>query len=136
MSSPVTTMITLVGLVTTITNPTKVIHGVSVAEEVGRHTQTHKIYIFFSPPCYIVILYRQSLTVTCDIFMEKMNAGGVFIAARVDKGGQSIRSAKGVFFWVFADGTYKVTNDLGQYNLSLLQPSIRMIKDVLPLVND
>lgn len=49
---------------------------------------------------------------TCDVFMEKMNAGGVFIAARVDKGGQSIRSAKGVFFWVFADGTYKVTNDL------------------------
>ncbi|XP_006785920.1 galactocerebrosidase isoform X1 [Neolamprologus brichardi] len=56
--------------------------------------------------------YWQSLTVTCDVFMEKMNAGGVFIAARVDKGGQSIRSAKGVFFWVFADGTYKVTNDL------------------------
>lgn len=114
MSSPVTTMITLVGLVT---NPTKVIHGVSVAQEVDRHTKH-----FFSPPCYIVILYRQSLTVTCDVFMEKMNAGGVFIAARVDKGGQSIRSANGVFFWVFADGTYKVTNDLGQYNLSLLQP--------------
>uniref|UniRef100_A0A669ETW5 Galactocerebrosidase n=1 Tax=Oreochromis niloticus TaxID=8128 RepID=A0A669ETW5_ORENI len=56
--------------------------------------------------------YWQNLTVTCDVFMEKMNAGGVFIAARVDKGGQSIRSAKGVFFWVFADGTYKVTNDL------------------------
>lgn len=73
---------------------------------------------------------------TCDVFMEKMNAGGVFIATRVDKGGQSIRSAKGVFFWVFADGTYKVTNDLGQYNLSLLQPYIRVIKDVLPLVND
>lgn len=47
MSSPVTTMITLVGLVTTITNPTKVIHGVSVAEEVGRHT---KYFFFFLHP--------------------------------------------------------------------------------------
>lgn len=52
--------------------------------------------------------------VTCDVFMEKVKTGGVFIAARVDKGGQSVRSAKGIFFWVFADGTYKVTNDLGQ----------------------
>ncbi|XP_041810336.1 galactocerebrosidase isoform X2 [Chelmon rostratus] len=54
----------------------------------------------------------QDLTVTCDVFMESVQTGGVFIAARVDKGGQSIRSAKGVFFWVFADGSYKVTNDL------------------------
>ncbi|XP_076605748.1 galactocerebrosidase isoform X2 [Chaetodon auriga] len=54
----------------------------------------------------------QNLTVTCDVFMERVQTGGVFIAARVDKGGQLIRSAKGVFFWVFADGTYKVTNDL------------------------
>lgn len=53
MSSPVTTMITLVGLVTTITNPTKVIHGVSVAEEVGRHT---KYFFFFSTllHCYFI----------------------------------------------------------------------------------
>ncbi|XP_078133166.1 galactocerebrosidase isoform X2 [Sander vitreus] len=54
----------------------------------------------------------QNLTVVCDVFMESVKTGGVFIAARVDKGGQSVRSAKGVFFWVFADGTYKVTNDL------------------------
>uniref|UniRef100_A0A1A8FLU6 Galactosylceramidase n=3 Tax=Nothobranchius korthausae TaxID=1143690 RepID=A0A1A8FLU6_9TELE len=44
--------------------------------------------------------------------MEAVGTGGVFIAARVDKGGQSVRGAKGVFFWVFADGTYKVTTDL------------------------
>ncbi|XP_030248078.1 galactocerebrosidase isoform X2 [Sparus aurata] len=54
----------------------------------------------------------RNLTVTCDVFMESVNTGGVFIAARVDKGGESVRSANGVFFWVFADGTYKVTNDL------------------------
>lgn len=53
--------------------------------------------------------------------MENIKTGGVFIAARVDKGGQSIRSAKGVFFWVFADGTYKVTSDLGEYDHTLLQ---------------
>lgn len=54
----------------------------------------------------------QNVTVTCDVFMERAKTGGVFVAARVDKGGGSIRSARGVFFWVFADGTYKVTNDL------------------------
>ena len=46
--------------------------------------------------------------------METVKTGGVFIAARVDKGGQSVRSAKGLFYWVFSDGSYKVTNDLGQ----------------------
>ncbi|XP_071755244.1 galactocerebrosidase isoform X2 [Centroberyx gerrardi] len=54
----------------------------------------------------------ENLTVSCDVFMESVKTGGVFLAARVDKGGQSVRSAMGVFFWVFADGTYKVTNDL------------------------
>lgn len=59
MSSPMTTMITLDGLVTTITNQTKVIHGVSVAQEVGRHTHTQNIYIciyFFSTllHCYFI----------------------------------------------------------------------------------
>lgn len=51
--------------------------------------------------------------------MENVKTGGVFIAARVDKGGESVRGAKGVFFWVFANGTYKITNDLGQYDHSL-----------------
>ncbi|XP_028294488.1 galactocerebrosidase isoform X2 [Gouania willdenowi] len=54
----------------------------------------------------------RDLSVTCDVFMETMDKGGVFIAARVDKGGQFVRSAGGVYFWVFADGTYNVTNDL------------------------
>ncbi|KAI4803766.1 hypothetical protein KUCAC02_025414 [Chaenocephalus aceratus] len=54
----------------------------------------------------------QNMTVSCDVFMESVKTGGVFIAARVDKGGQYVRSTRGVFFWVFADGTYKVTNDL------------------------
>uniref|UniRef100_A0A671XEQ6 Galactocerebrosidase n=1 Tax=Sparus aurata TaxID=8175 RepID=A0A671XEQ6_SPAAU len=63
----------------------------------------------------------RNLTVTCDVFMESVNTGGVFIAARVDKGGESVRSANGVFFWVFADGTYKVTNDLGQYKTVLAE---------------
>uniref|UniRef100_A0AAQ5YPL3 Galactocerebrosidase n=1 Tax=Amphiprion ocellaris TaxID=80972 RepID=A0AAQ5YPL3_AMPOC len=54
----------------------------------------------------------QDLTVSCDIFMENIQTGGVFVAARVDKGGGSVRSARGVFFWVFADGSYRVTNDL------------------------
>lgn len=39
---------------------------------------------------------------------------GVFIAGRVNKGGILIRSARGVFFWIFANGTYRVTGDLGK----------------------
>ncbi|XP_012682078.1 galactocerebrosidase-like [Clupea harengus] len=53
------------------------------------------------------------VTVTCDVLIETVNTGGVFIAARVDKGGESVREAMGVFFWVFANGTYRVTNDIG-----------------------
>ncbi|KAJ8409140.1 hypothetical protein AAFF_G00241610 [Aldrovandia affinis] len=54
----------------------------------------------------------QNLTVTCDVYIETVKTGGLFIAGRVDKGGESVRNAKGVFYWVYADGTYKVTNDL------------------------
>ncbi|XP_067099054.1 galactocerebrosidase isoform X2 [Osmerus mordax] len=54
----------------------------------------------------------ENLTVTCDIFMETVKTGGVYVAARVNKGGGDVRSTRGLFFWVFADGTYKVTNDL------------------------
>ncbi|MCI4382986.1 hypothetical protein PGIGA_G00021200 [Pangasianodon gigas] len=54
----------------------------------------------------------QNISVSCEVYMENKYTGGVFVAARVDKGGGSIRSARGIFFWVFADGTYKVTNDL------------------------
>ncbi|KAM4779496.1 galactocerebrosidase isoform 1-T1 [Cyanocitta cristata] len=53
-----------------------------------------------------------NLTVTCDIYIEKPRDGGVFIAGRVDNGGIYVRRTKGVFFWVFADGTYRVTGDL------------------------
>lgn len=70
--------------------------------------------VFSSYVCVVMLDYRQNLTVTCDVFMESIGSGGAFIAARVNKGGESVRNSNGVFFWVFADGTYKVTNDLGQ----------------------
>ncbi|KAG9344724.1 hypothetical protein JZ751_010411 [Albula glossodonta] len=54
----------------------------------------------------------QNLTVSCDVYIETEKTGGVFIAARVDQAGETVRSAKGVFYWVYADGTYKVTNDI------------------------
>ncbi|XP_061099659.1 galactocerebrosidase-like isoform X1 [Conger conger] len=54
----------------------------------------------------------QNQTVTCDVYIETEKSGGLFIAARVDKAGESVRNAKGVFYWVYADGTYKVTNDI------------------------
>ncbi|XP_018418855.1 PREDICTED: galactocerebrosidase [Nanorana parkeri] len=53
-----------------------------------------------------------NVTVTCDIYIETADVGGVFIAARVDQGGSHTYLAKGIYFWVFADGTYKVTGDL------------------------
>ncbi|XP_051775769.1 galactocerebrosidase [Erpetoichthys calabaricus] len=54
----------------------------------------------------------QNITVSCDVYMEAINKGGVFIAGRVTKGGGEVRNAKGVFFWVFPKGTYKVTSDI------------------------
>ncbi|KAM4664754.1 galactocerebrosidase isoform 2-T2 [Discoglossus pictus] len=50
--------------------------------------------------------------VTSDIYIETADTGGVFIAARVNQGGSPTKQAKGIFFWVFSDGTYKVTADL------------------------
>ncbi|KAK3542420.1 hypothetical protein QTP86_025920 [Hemibagrus guttatus] len=54
----------------------------------------------------------QDISVSCDIYLETEN-GGVFVAARVDQSGESVRGSNGVFYWVFANGTYKVTNDIG-----------------------
>ncbi|KAG8449014.1 hypothetical protein GDO86_015904 [Hymenochirus boettgeri] len=53
-----------------------------------------------------------NVTVTCDIYIETPDTGGLFVAARVDQGGSLTERAKGIFFWVFADGSYKVTSDL------------------------
>ncbi|XP_053330985.1 galactocerebrosidase [Spea bombifrons] len=53
-----------------------------------------------------------NVTVTCDVYIETPETGSVFIAARVDQGGSPTCQAKGIFFWVFADGSYKVTGDL------------------------
>uniref|UniRef100_A0A670YF67 Galactocerebrosidase n=1 Tax=Pseudonaja textilis TaxID=8673 RepID=A0A670YF67_PSETE len=49
--------------------------------------------------------------ITCDIYIES-NKGGAFIAGRISKAGIYVASAKGIFFWVFPDGTYQVTGDL------------------------
>uniref|UniRef100_A0A8C2IA78 Galactocerebrosidase n=1 Tax=Cyprinus carpio TaxID=7962 RepID=A0A8C2IA78_CYPCA len=53
------------------------------------------------------------LSVSCDVLIETPVTGGVFLAARVDQGGESVREAKGVFYWISANGTFKVTNDIG-----------------------
>ncbi|XP_066484268.1 galactocerebrosidase [Tiliqua scincoides] len=52
-----------------------------------------------------------NLTITCDVYIESNN-GGAFVAGRVNKGGEYTLTAEGIFFWVFPDGTYQVTNDL------------------------
>ncbi|XP_072479473.1 galactocerebrosidase isoform X2 [Notamacropus eugenii] len=54
----------------------------------------------------------KNLVIRCDVYIETPDTGGVFIAGRVNKGGTVIQSARGIFFWVFADGTYQVTKDL------------------------
>ncbi|XP_075388486.1 galactocerebrosidase isoform X2 [Tenrec ecaudatus] len=53
-----------------------------------------------------------NLTITSDVYIETPDRGGVFIAGRVNKGGILVRSARGVFFWIFANGSYKVTGDI------------------------
>ncbi|XP_006164764.2 galactocerebrosidase isoform X2 [Tupaia chinensis] len=53
-----------------------------------------------------------NMTIKCDVYIETPETGGVFIAGRVNKGGIIIRSARGVFFWIFANGSYRVTGDL------------------------
>ncbi|XP_014451885.2 galactocerebrosidase isoform X1 [Alligator mississippiensis] len=55
-----------------------------------------------------------NMIITCDIYIERPHDGGVFIAGRVDNGGIYVRRTKGIFFWVFADGTYRVTGDLAR----------------------
>ncbi|XP_074091686.1 galactocerebrosidase isoform X2 [Macrotis lagotis] len=56
----------------------------------------------------------KNLVITCDVYIETPHFGSVFIAGRVNKGGGIIRSAKGIFFWIFADGTYQITKDLAR----------------------
>uniref|UniRef100_A0A8C5R9Z1 Galactocerebrosidase n=1 Tax=Leptobrachium leishanense TaxID=445787 RepID=A0A8C5R9Z1_9ANUR len=53
-----------------------------------------------------------NVNITCDVFIEDPHTGGVYIAARVNQGGSLASCAKGIFFWVFSDGSYKVTADL------------------------
>ncbi|XP_030069927.1 galactocerebrosidase isoform X2 [Microcaecilia unicolor] len=55
------------------------------------------------------------MTVKCDVYIETPENGGVFVAGRVDRGGSPTPSAKGLFFWVFADGSYSVTADLERH---------------------
>uniref|UniRef100_H0VF42 Galactocerebrosidase n=3 Tax=Cavia porcellus TaxID=10141 RepID=H0VF42_CAVPO len=53
-----------------------------------------------------------NLTISCDVYIETPKKGGVFIAGRVNKGGLLVRISQGVFFWIFANGMYRVTGDL------------------------
>uniref|UniRef100_A0A8D2JN57 Galactocerebrosidase n=1 Tax=Sciurus vulgaris TaxID=55149 RepID=A0A8D2JN57_SCIVU len=52
------------------------------------------------------------MKIQCDVYIETLDRGGVFIAGRINKGGILIRSARGVFFWIFSNGSYRVTGDL------------------------
>lgn len=95
----------------------------SLETTAGGFTRHHQAYLynilFISNeliPKRLLFVYpvRQNFTVASDIYIESQD-GGVFIAARVDKGGEEVRQAMGVFYWVFANGTYKVTNDICEF---------------------
>ncbi|ELK01117.1 galactocerebrosidase [Pteropus alecto] len=64
-----------------------------------------------------------NVTIKCDVYIETLEKGGVFIAGRVNKGGILIRSARGIFFWIFANGTYRVTGDLAGWVIYALGPA-------------
>ncbi|KAM6171603.1 galactocerebrosidase [Erethizon dorsatum] len=66
-----------------------------------------------SSPISIIGDYQwTNLTISCDVYIETPEKGGVFIAGRVNKGGLLVRIAQGVFFWIFTNGLYRVTGDL------------------------
>ena len=63
---------------------------------------------------YISPFSRTDVIVTCDVLIETPGTGGVFVAVRVDVGGGSIAFARGVYFWILAEGAFSITNDLGE----------------------
>lgn len=54
------------------------------------------------------------MTIQCDVYIETPQRGGLFIAGRVNKGGILVRTATGIFFWIYASGSFRVTADLGK----------------------
>ena len=61
------------------------------------------------------------MQVKADVFIPRINGtAGVFIAARVDRGGCDAAAATGVFFTIFPiNGTFQVSSDLGMFSLGL-----------------
>uniref|UniRef100_UPI00358E1542 galactocerebrosidase n=1 Tax=Myxine glutinosa TaxID=7769 RepID=UPI00358E1542 len=55
--------------------------------------------------------------VTCDVLMETSGTGGVFVAVRVDVGGENVAFARGIYLWILAEGAFSVTNDLAGKNV-------------------
>ncbi|XP_030308226.1 LOW QUALITY PROTEIN: galactocerebrosidase [Calypte anna] len=55
-----------------------------------------------------------NLTALVTIYIEKQTMMGMYLlAGRVERmWGYDVRQTKGIFFWVFADGTYRITGDL------------------------
>ncbi|XP_071482497.1 galactocerebrosidase-like isoform X1 [Diadema antillarum] len=44
-------------------------------------------------------------------------AGGVMVAARLQKGGCGLVSTEGIFLWLFANGSYALSTDILRYNV-------------------
>lgn len=61
-----------------------------------------------------------------DVYIPAINGtDGVFLAARLDRGGSDVASASGIFCFIFPrSGTFKVTADLGKLLLNLISVSL------------
>jgi hypothetical protein len=59
---------------------------------------------------------RSNVRVQTDVYIPAVNGTkGIFLAARVDKGGSDVTSARGIYYFIFPrNGTFKVTADLGK----------------------
>lgn len=69
---------------------------------------------------YVHSIYRTDISVSVDVKIGTINGtDGVFVAARVDKGGCQSFYANGVFFYIFpAQKKYYLTYDLGKNTIS------------------
>lgn len=97
--------------------------GKEVMEGVGRG-RIMKIlptftFLFGCSVIYKYFIHRSDIYVEAETRVGTVNAtSGVFVAARIDKGGCSAFAAEGIYFFLFpAEGTLLVTGDLGIFFL-------------------
>ncbi len=63
--------------------------------------------------CACVCITRENVHVNVSVLLESVYTRA-FVATRVNHGGCDSQSATGVFFWLYGEGKWEVTSDLGE----------------------